>query len=229
MLDVTFAACGQCEAEGEVELPRCGELGPLMCPNCNSLLSVISIAPYRGYIQQRVAHFTDRQRTGQLGTRKQASRLSDPAISRDGLEAELAACLLLCPGMRDLWFASDGPNRGKDLLPEWTLLPKAVEVKQTRYCDETRGCLIVRPPRNTPGPMLPEYVDDCIYILMHGQDGQFTFLGWADHDHVMQSGYLNPIPVFPGQRECWGMHWKEMTATGRNAKRVGPTTKEVLG
>jgi hypothetical protein len=116
--------------------------------------------------------------------------------------------------MRQRWLAAHGPNRGNDLPCEWTLLPKPVEVKQTRYCDERRGCLIVRPPRNTPGSMRPEYVDDCIYVLMHGQQGLFTLLGWTDRSHLLSAGQLNPIPVRPGQRECWGMHWRRLRPAG---------------
>ena len=210
MIDVTFASCDHCQSEGEVQLPSVNQLGPLVCLNCHRLLCTISVEPWRELIDCRVAGFTDRQRSGQLGTRKQAAALSDPAISRDGLEAELAACLLLCPGMRDAWFHAEGPNRGTDLLMEWTLLPKPVEVKQTRYCDERRGCLIVRPPRNTPGQMRPQYIDDCIYVLMHGQLGLYTLLGWADREHLLACGELNPIPVFVGRRECWGAHWQRL-------------------
>lgn len=210
MPDVTFVACGRCEAEGEVSLPANGAHGPLVCMHCGALISMISVEPWRGYIERRVAEFAARQRSGQLGTRKQSLGQSDQSIDRDGREAELAACLLLCPGQRHLWQTNDGPNRGNDLPPQWTLLPKPTEVKQTRYCDDRRGCLIVRPPRHTPGPMRPEYIDDCIYVLMHGQQGLFTLLGWTDRDHLLSVGELNPIPVRPGQRECWGMHWRKL-------------------
>ncbi len=210
MTDVTFICCNRCGAEGDVELPPRGAVGPLVCPHCDALINTISVVPWHGHIERRVAGFAERQRSGSLGSRKQAIGQSDIAIDRDGLQAELAACLLLCPGMRHRWLASDGPNRGNDLPVEWTLLPQPTEVKQTRYCDERRGCLIVRPPRRTPGPMRPEYVDDCIYVLMHGQHGLFTLLGWTDRSHLLDAGELNPIPVRPGQRECWGMHWRRL-------------------
>jgi len=210
MPDVTFIACGHCAAEGEVALPPHGAPGPLVCTHCGALISMISVEPWQGYIERRVAQYAECQRSGRLGSRKQSFGQSDQSIDRDGREAELAACLLLCPGQRHHWQTAEGPNRGNDLPAEWTLLPRPVEVKQTRYCDDRRGCLIVRPPRGTPGPMRPEYVDDCLYVLMHGQRGLFTLLGWTDRAHLLSVGELNPIPVRPGQRECWGMHWMQL-------------------
>lgn len=210
MHDTTFAACQECEAEGDLALPSVGAVGPLVCPNCRSLVSIISVTPWRAHTEQRVCSLAERQYSGHIGTRKQSVSASDAMLDRDGLEAELAACLLLCPGQRHWWLAFSGPNRGNDLPPEWTLLPRPLEVKQTRYCDQRRGCLIVRPPRNTPGPMRAEYVDDCIYVLMHGEHGLYTLLGWTDRAHLLQRGTLNPIPVRPGQRECWGMHWSQL-------------------
>lgn len=229
MTEVTFIGCARCESEGDVELPTRGAVGPLVCPNCDALINTISVVPWHGNIEQRVAGFADRQRSGSLGTRKQAIGQSDSALDRDGLQAELAACLLLCPGMRHHWLTSNGPNRGNDLPPEWTLLPKPAEVKQTRYCDERRGCLIVRPPRRTPGPMRAEYIDDCIYVLMHGQQGLFTLLGWTDRPHLLSAGQLNPIPVRPGQRECWGMHWQRLRPPGSLLEILPRSTRRRTG
>ena len=213
MTETTFIACAACGSEGEVSLPPLEAQGPLVCTHCGALISMISVRPWQAYIERRVAEFAERQRSGRLGTRKQSLGQSDQSIDRDGREAELAACLLLCPGQRHQWQAADGPNRGNDLPSAWTLLPKPTEVKQTRYCDDRRGCLIVRPPRHTPGRMRPEYVDDCLYVLMHGQNGLFTLLGWTDRDHLLSVGELNPIPVRPGQRECWGMHWRKLRSS----------------
>ena len=210
MHETTFIACDHCHTEGDVELSPLGSNGPLVCPNCGQLITMIGVEPWRSQIENRVAEMARRQRIGAIGTRKQSFGQSDTDVDRDGREAELAACLLLCPGYRQEWFHSDGPNRGCDLPAEWTSLPKPVEVKQTRYCDERRGCLIVRPPRHTPGLMRPEYIDDSFYLLMHGQRGLYTLLGWADREHLLTVGYLNPVPVRPGQRECWGMHWRQM-------------------
>jgi len=211
--EAAFIACEHCHAEGEVLLPACGALGPLVCPHCHRLLTMISVAPWRSHIEQRVAQFAERHRTGQLGTRRQSRQKSDTTIDRDGREAELAACLLLCPGYRQRWFETDGPNRGNDLPAACTLLPQPVEVKQTRYCDSRRGYLLVRPPRQTPGPMRTEYIDDCLYVLMHGQDCLYTLLGWADRSLLLSSGEMNPVPLRPGQRECWGIHWSHLHPT----------------
>ena len=210
MHETTFIACEHCQSEGHVLLPPLGSDGLLVCPNCGRLVTMIGVEPWRSQIEQRIAEMARRQHSGAIGTRKQSYGQSDTAVDRDGREAELAACLLLCPGHRDQWLRADGPNRGCDLPAEWTQLPKPVEVKQTRYCDDRRGCLIVRPPRNTPGPMRTEYIDDCLYVLMHGQQGLYTLLGWADRPLLLLAGELNPIPVRPGQRECWGMHWSRL-------------------
>ncbi|MFZ5833267.1 MAG: hypothetical protein ACOY3P_24525 [Planctomycetota bacterium] len=143
-------------------------------------------------------------------TRKQSTGQSDTDIDRDGLQAELAACLIIAPGYRDAWLARDGANRGCDLPVEWTGLPKSIEVKQTRYHDARRGYLLVRPPRWTPGDMRPEYIDDCLYVLMHGANGLYTMLGWTDRQHLLTAGELNPVPIRYGQRECWGIHWSRL-------------------
>jgi hypothetical protein len=89
-------------------------------------------------------------------------------------------------------------------------LDKPVEVKQTRYHDQRRGYLLVRPPRRTPGAMLPQYVDDAYYVLLHGQHCRFTLCGWTDRERLIRDGKLNPVPVRPGQRECWGIHWTNL-------------------
>ena len=229
MSDVTFISCQRCGAEGDIELPPRGTVGPLVCPQCDALVNMISVAAWHEHIERRVAGFAERQRTGSIGSRKQAMEQSDIAIDRDGLQAELAACLLLCPGMRNRWLTTGGPNRGNDLPPDWTLLPTPTEVKQTRYCDDRRGCLIVRPPRRTPGPMRAEYIDDCVYVLMHGQHGLFTLLGWTDRAHLLSTGQLNPIPVRPGQRECWGMHWRRLRTPSSLLELLPRSTRRWTG
>jgi hypothetical protein len=171
---------------------------------------MVAVDHWRPQIEQRVATMAYKQKAGIIGSRKQSYGQSDTDIDRDGFEAELAACLLICPGYREEWFKNDAPNRGCDLPTKWTLLSKPVEVKQTRYCDDRRGYLIVRPPRGTPGAMKSDYIDDCFYVLMYGQNGLYTLLGWADRQLILTAGKLNPVPVRPGQRECWGIHWKRM-------------------
>ena len=145
--------------------------------HCGALITAISVRPWQAFIELRVADFARRQQSGELGTRKQSLTQSDPAIDQDGREAELAACLLLCPGQRHLWVTTDGPNRGNDLQTEWTQLPQPVEVRQTRYCDDRRGCLHRATAAPHAGSLRPEYIDDCIYVLMYGQEGLVHAVG----------------------------------------------------
>ena len=141
-----------------------------------------------------------------------AERLLDEAPD---LADEVAAGKVTIPQAR---------NRGRDLPAEWTLLAKPVEVKQTRYCDDRCGYLIVRPPRGTPGAMRSEYIDDCLYVLMYGQQGFYTMLGWADRQLLLAAGKLNPVPVRPGQRECWGIHWSRLNAVESLGLLIGGLT-----
>lgn len=216
MINETFVACETCHSEGEMELPMAGSTGsqgPLCCVHCRSVITIVSVHPWRPWLEDQVRHKDQLHRSGQLRSRRQARgpEQSELRIDLDGLEAELAACLLLCPAFRDAWWVSRGPNRGMDLPRLWTGLPRPVEVKQTRYRDEHRGYLIVRPPRNTPGPMRTDHIDDSLYVLMHGQDGLYTLVGWADRQLLLERGRLNPVPVlWPGQRQCWGVHWSQL-------------------
>ena len=50
----------------------------------------------------------------------------------------------------------------------------------------------------------------CRPVLMYGQQGFYTLLGWADRKLLLAAGKLNPVPVRPGQRECWGIHWRRL-------------------
>ena len=210
MTDQTFAVCESCPAEGTVELPPVGTLGPLLCPICHGLMTIVDIEPWRAAVEARVQRKAALVAGKALGTRRQSRRQSDTAIDRDGLEAELAACLLLCPGYRAQWLESGGPNRGADLPAAWTLLGKPVEVKATRHYSGRHGHLLVRPPRWTPGAMRPAYIEDCLYVLMLVQGTLQTLLGWTDRKHFLTHGALNPVPVHAGQRECWGIHWSHL-------------------
>lgn len=209
---MTFAACESCGGEGHIELPGVGTPGPLACPGCAALLTIISVEPWADWIEAQVAAHERRHRVGQLGSRRQSRRHREADIDRDGLEAELAACLLLCPGSRRQWARrhGTGPDRGADLLAAWTGLDRDIEVKQTRYRDGRRGYLLIRPPRWTPGPMKADYLDDCLYVLMHGANRLYTLVGWTDRPRLLTCGRINPISVFYGRRECWGMHWKQL-------------------
>jgi len=204
------ARCIPCDSEGELQLPPPGTVGPLACPNCGRVIREVHVHQWRPLIEARARRMARLQAAGVVGTRKQSLRQTDWEIDWDGREAELAACLILCPGHLEDWLRQEGANRGCDLRPEWTGLSKPIEVKHTRYCTSEKGYLLVRPPRGTPGPMLPQYIEDVLYVLMIGQHGVMCAAGWADRRHLIEEGQLNPVPVRHGQRQCWGIHWMKL-------------------
>ena len=198
--------------------------GPLRCKQCDELISDIDVAGAESWIEAQVDRKRELAQSGRLATRKQATRQSDEAIDRDGLSAELAACALLCPGSFGTWRkateAARG-NRGRDLLRHWTGLNKPVEVKHTRYQDAQRGFLIVRPPRQTPGRMREEFIDDAYYVLLVGAPYQHKLAGWTDREGLIRDGELNPVPVQQGQRESWGLHWSKLRPIDELVARMG--------
>ncbi|HRX78613.1 MAG: hypothetical protein H6821_10615 [Planctomycetaceae bacterium] len=225
-MHVSFEHCGQIERCGLAEQPI--QHGPLRCRHCGTLISTIDVTGTRSWIDAQAARKRALSDSGQLATRKQSTQQSDEEIDLDGLSAELAACALLCPRSLDSWrkaAESLKSNRGRDLLRRWTGLNKPVEVKHTRYHDAERGFLLVRPPRQTPGRMREEYIDDAYYLLMVGRPYQHAMVGWIDRDGLIRDGGLNPVPIQPGQRECWGMHWSRLRPVDElveNAWRGGP-------
>jgi len=182
-------------------------IGLLSCPECSQPIASVDVSEQETWIKRQVGW---RQ---SLNTRKQSACQSDYEISHDGLAAELAAAVLLCPANIEAWrraTETGGGNRGRDFLSEWTGLDKPVEVKQTTYRSETTGYLLVRPPRMTPGRMLESYIDDCIYMLLWGKGYSYTWIGWTDRVGLLRYGQLNPVPMNGRQRECWGIHWKRL-------------------
>jgi len=170
------------------------------------------VRKWESVIEEKVAYMMTLQACGAVGSRKQDGSRSDEEVSRDGLQAELAAVLMLCPGYRQVWLGRSGPNRGCDLPTKWTGLPKPVEVKMTRYYGDKTGYLVIRPPRWTPGPMRLRYIDDSLYVLLLRTDRDYWFrlLGWADKSLLAERGTPNPLPIGPGQRETWGLHWRQL-------------------
>lgn len=153
------------------------------------------------------------QRIGRMGTRKQDLHRADREIDRDGLSAELAACILLAPNRLSAYVELSQHcerNRGRDLPSNITGLDRPVEIKQTRYMDATRGFLLIRPPAGTVGAWKPEYLDDSYFILLCGSPHQYQLAGWADRGLLENRGVLNPVPVATGQRECWGILWSQL-------------------
>ncbi len=185
----------------------------LRCQMCQALVTTVDVRPSNSWIETQVARKRELTRQGRLGTRKQSVHQSDEAIDLDGLAAELAACAILCPRAITQWCRAaerQTNNRGRDLPRRWTGLDWPVEVKQTRYQDQQRGFLLVRPPRHTPGRMRPEYIDLAYYVLLVGQPYRYTLVGWTDRQGLLRDGQLNPVPVRAGQRECWGLHWSQL-------------------
>lgn len=219
---VSYEHCGQSH---QVKLTDGSfQRGPLRCCQCNAAITGVDVSGSQSWIELQVERKRGLAQDGRLGTRKQATRQTDEQIDRDGLSAELAACSILCPRSLTAWCkateASKG-NRGRDLLRRWTGLNKAVEVKHTRYHDAERGFLLVRPPRQTPGRMRVDYIDDALYVLMAGEPFQHRFVGWTDRDRLISNGRLNPVPIQPGQRESWGMHWSQLEPIDELAAATG--------
>lgn len=221
-MHVSFKHCDQSEQLRLGE--RYVQPGPLRCKLCGALISAIDVAGAQSWLETQTARKRELADSGQLATRKQSTQQSDEDIDRDGLSAELAACALLCPGSLKMWCRaaeSSKGNRGRDLLRRWTGLKKPVEVKHTRYHDAQRGFLLVRPPRQTPGRMRVEYIDDVYYVLMVGEPYHHSMIGWTDRQGLIRDGELNPVPIQRGQRECWGVHWSKLRPIGELLAEVG--------
>lgn len=210
----------------QVEYNHCGELqrvalvtrhrlsGRLVCPQCGAIVTKLDVTGCSHWIEQQVERKRRMVQAGRLGTRKQALRRTDEEIDREGLAAELALCVMLCPGSFQKWKRATeqgGNNRGNDLRMTWTGFDKPVEVKQTKYHDERRGFLLVRPPRFTPGAFRVEDIDDAYYLLLHGEPRALEVCGWIDRERLVKEGQRNPVPVASGQRECWGIHWSRLS------------------
>ncbi|MBI5757446.1 MAG: hypothetical protein HZA46_02875 [Planctomycetales bacterium] len=234
-----FVTCSHCPQQDDVSPTKLSALRRFRaCDGCGRCLTRIDVSDFSGWIDEQVRIKRSLQERGWLGSRKQSVKQSDADIDRDGLAAELAACLLLAPAWVTKWqrLAEAGvSNRGRDLLPRWTGLDKPVEVKQTRYRDDRRGFLLVRPPRWTPGEMKPEYLDDAYYVLLHSGSGNgstsvydLTLSGWTDRDGLLHDGVRNPVPVGNGQRECWGIHWSKLRPLDELAQRPASVWSRVI-
>jgi hypothetical protein len=219
---IAFDHCDQRQSVDPLAVS--GASGHLCCQICQAAITSVDVSDFSEWIEQQVAHKRELAQRGQLGTRKQATARSDEEIDRDGLSAELAACSLLCPGSLTAWQNAaerQKNNRGRDLLRTWTRLNRAVEVKHTRYHDDQRGFLLIRPPRRTRGRMKPEYIDNSYYVLMVGQPYDQAAVGWTDREGLLREGQLNPVPVRSGQRESWGMHWSKLRPIVELVERIG--------
>lgn len=205
--------CSHCGSRGHVTLPENGGYGLLACPECGESPSMIDVSGWREFVVEAADRKQRAQSRGLIRTRKQGTIHSDRQINIDGLAAELAGCLLLSPGSLAQYMRiamAGGNNRGRDLVPAITGLLRPVEVKQTRYNDDRRGFLLVRPPLGSGKKMFPHLLDDSYYVLLCGQEYRFRAAGWMDVVGLRAYGQLNPVPVSEGQCECWGIHWSKL-------------------
>ncbi len=212
-------ACGSCGRAGYIGPGRpIQRPGPVWCFYCARPLTHVDVSPWHEWLFQQVERKRALQASGQLYTRKQSVYDSDCAIDFEGLAGELAACLLLSPGYLTEWqraVEGGGNNRGRDLLPTWTAGTKTVEVKFTRYRDESRGYLLVRPPSRAGIRMLADFVDDCLYVLVQPDGPLHSLSGWVDRARFLTRKVPNPVGAYPGQTECWGVHWSRLEPLDR--------------
>jgi len=218
-----YIRCDQCGHAGDAGLPEASAApGFLACPNCGALITNVDVSPMAAWIDRQVS------RRSSLPSRKQDASRSDGAVSKDGICAEMAAAAVLAPAAFGQWMQSveiGGGNRGRDLPESMTGLDRPVEIKQTKYRSAATGYLIVRPPRWTPGAMLIRYLDNSYYVLAIGGPSAFRISGWVDRDGLIQRGVLNPVPRTGRQRECWGVHWKQLNAMESLACRIAAGAK----
>jgi hypothetical protein len=219
-MQISYEHCGETQTSDLTRLSS----GPLRCEHCDELIMAVDVSATAEWIESQVDRKRHLLETGQLGTRKQSTQQTDSDIDRDGLSAELAACAILCPNAFVSWTRAaerSKGNRGRDLLRTWTGLNRPVEVKHTRYQDDHRGFLVIRPPRNTPGRMRAEYIDDAYYVLMTGEPFRHKLVGWIDRAGLLAEGQLNPVPVGHSQRESWGIHWSKLRPIDELARKIG--------
>jgi superfamily I DNA/RNA helicase/mRNA-degrading endonuclease RelE of RelBE toxin-antitoxin system len=209
-VDLEFSvACARCGRSYVVRGAGTG-VGPLRCAACGWIITRIDVTVWSGWVESVVAAKRERQLRGELRTRRQSRAQDDADIDRDGMFAELAACMLLCPGHGSEWqraAEASRPNRGNDLPPDWTGLPRSVEVKYTRHHSPGTGYLIVRPPSGEGPEIRPEHIEDAFYVLITGDLPWLTLLGWADRPMLLARGRRNPVPRRGRQQETWGVHW----------------------
>ncbi len=175
------------------------------CHRCKHPITGVNVSIWAEWIDQHVDALEAKRREGKLGSRKQSLVESDREISAAGLGAEFAACVILSPWRLTEWLKTAGeskPNRGCDFPAHWFADGRPIEIK---YTEKSRGHLLIRPPRNTRGPMRREYIDDSLYVLMTGRPYAYEAVGWAGKSDLHDRGGPNPVPITGRQRECWGI------------------------
>jgi hypothetical protein len=193
--------------ETEIELPKARRL---LCPRCGDLPAKIGVWNLSEIIAGQVRLMGSLHAAGVVGTVKQAENMSEEDVSYQGRAAELAGCCLWCPAAFGEYLRSGKPNRGADLLPEWTGLARPIEIKQTRHRGLTEGGLLLRPKTGKRHfDILEEKVrdyevEDSFYVVLSNpeedaktEEEKFKKLhtfyvdGWADQHRLINEGVLN--------------------------------------
>jgi len=206
-----------CNGYREVELAKLID-GQIVCQKCDRLISIVDTRPMADWIEQEVARKKELLDSGELRTRIQTTDQNDQEIDRDGLHAEFATCLALCPHRIAFWkeaAASNQKNRGRDVPTEWTGLLKPIEIKFTRYFSGSKGYLLIRPPSGKGRDMKPEFVDDAVYVLITLAQGDCKIIGWIDRDGFIEKKEVDPVGRKGNQVECWGVLWKNLNGLSK--------------
>lgn len=192
--------------------------GPLICQKCDRMISIVDTKPLASWIEREVMRKKTLLDSGQLRTRIQTTGQNDQEIDRDGLHAEFATCIALCPNqIENLQAAasSNQKNRGRDIPTTWSGLPKPVEIKFTRYFSNNKGFLLIRPPSGGGSNMENQFIDDSIYMLLTKHNGTYKILGWVDKEEFLMKKEVDPVGRTGKQVECWGVLWKHLTGLSK--------------
>jgi hypothetical protein len=206
--------CSICGTEIEINSSRFGS-AQVWCSNCRCLFSDVNPSSFRDMVEQEVERKGRLLASGELKTRIQSNQQNDAVIDEDGMYAEIAATVVLCPNrLSDLlegWKVGKN-NRGKDLPMDWTGLNKPVEVKFTRWHSTTSGYLLLRPPSKTGNLMSDSFVDDAFYVLVTKLGQMFRLLGWVNRECFLSRKIVDPVGRTHRQLQCWGVHWSNLEA-----------------
>jgi len=207
-----------CDTSFKVETKPDRTSGYLQCPKCQQIMPSVSIAPWKVWLHELALIHAQ-----QLHDRSYP-RGDSRQFSVDGAAAELAACLILCPGhiedYREL-AASTGRNIGKDLLGAWIGYQKDFEIKWTQYCSENAGILFVRRPVGQVDVVPSRDLVDSIYVLLHGTGEWYRASCWADRELLLKKGERNPKPMPVDGNPTWGAHWKKLYPFQSITSRLG--------
>ncbi len=203
-MSVFHVKCESC-GHGFTFSPTLGLSGYLKCDDCGELVSDVDVSALSPWIDKVVAQ---RQKLLRDGSHP---NIDPQRASKDGLGAELAACVSLCPGFLNEWRqkteAMVGSDTGEDLLGRWIGFHKNFEIKQTK---NPRGLLFIRSGIMNKSVDVATDVRDSVYVLFTGEANRFTGRCWADRELFVANGVHNPTPLPPGRpsfgNNCGAFH-----------------------